>query len=167
LAEGSGRGQHGDLFGAPNPADKELTRLIDEYKAIRNNKKPGPARTGAMTRVMARMIALTRELQAFDVRGALKSKDQGRRLAAYAALYARPQPGLLEDLVAALTGQQQARFLTYWGIQAVGRVLKACQPGGVPPEVRLQLREFLNRGLTKGTDRHYELSRILREFEGG
>jgi hypothetical protein len=165
LAERSRGGQPNTLSGPPATPDAEMARLIGEYKTVRKSQKPGSARTRVMTRIMGQMIALAPGLQAFDVRGALKSKDQGRRLAAYACLYARPQPDMLGDLVAALTEKQQQAFLTYWGIQTVGRILQTCPPGGFPPEIRLQLREFLQRGLTKGTDRHSLLSRLLREFE--
>ena len=47
-------------------------------------------------------------------------------------------------------------------IKALGRVLKACQPGEVPPDLLLHLRQLTDRQLPKDSGRGYELSRILR-----
>jgi hypothetical protein len=148
------------------PPDAELDALIAEYKQVQKGMKRGPAKTARLTRLMSRLTVLGPRLRDLDVREALKGKDQGKRVAAYAALYARPDGALLPDLVDAVTGTKQRPFAQYWGIKAIGKALAVADPAEARAAI-FRLEEFSRRGLTEGTDRHRELSHILREFTGG
>ena len=166
LADGLLAGGEGVNTAADVPPDEEFDGLIAVYKRVQKSMKRGPAKTGRLTRVMSRMIVLGPRLRSLDVAGALRGKDGGKRVAAYAALYARPDGRLLPDLLDAVTGSKQRPFSTFWGIKAAGKVLAAADPADVRAAV-FRLEQFLQRELRPGTDRHRELSIILRGFTGG
>jgi hypothetical protein len=71
----------------------------------------------------------------------LSDKDGGKRLFAYAYIYARPNPQRLADLVHSATGNERT-----------------------PPQIRNTLRVFLAT-LEKGTERYYELSKIMKALD--
>jgi hypothetical protein len=144
--------------------DAVLAALIAQYKLTVRNCSPGNPRTGKLTQVVAEMVRVAPQAQHFDVAAALGGKDQGKRLAAYARLYARPDPARLGELVNGLAGHKQRAFVQYWGIRAVGKVL-AVSPGGDGGAL-LQLRDFLQRGLVAGTERHKQLAGILMAHGG-
>lgn len=156
----AGRGRAASSSEGERPPDEELAELIEEYKSVQKGMKRGTAKMGRLTRIVGRMIALAPMLRQFDIAAALRGKDQGRLVAAYAALYARPDGAMLGELVRALTGRKQRAFAQFWGIKAAGKVLQASRPEDTP-DALFQLREFLARVLKPGTDRHAELSQVL------
>lgn len=144
--------------------------LAAEYNNIRATQKSGPARTAAMTALIRRMMSASMHLAAQEVEALLMDVDAGRRLLAYAALYAIPRPDLLKELVASVTRIEDNPFGQYWGIQAISRAIAL--PSGTnlqraplaDGEVTRQLQDLLVR-LPKGSDRYYELSRLLSTLE--
>jgi hypothetical protein len=117
-----------------------------------------------MTAVVRKMIELAPAIRAFDLVEALKSDRRGRRLGAYAFLYARPDFKFIDDLVAGVTKVEDKPFGQYWGLQAISRVLASRGGVSVSENVRAQLRQFSAR-LPRGTDRDYEIRKILQELE--
>jgi hypothetical protein len=100
-----------------------------------------------------------------DITDLLTDKNnRGRRLVAFAYLLARPDPQYLEGLVDSVINIEDKPFGQYWGIQAIGRVI-ASQSSDATLDLRIltKLRSFLSH-LTPGTDRYYELQRILQGF---
>jgi hypothetical protein len=142
----------------------DFTELIDRYNTIRDTQPSSSARTAAMTAVVRDMVALSTQMDAFDARPALAGQDGGTRLSGYAYLYARPDARLLDDLIACVAEREDQPFGQYWGIRAIDKNLRAGEVGTLAHGVVRRLRQFLNR-LPEGSDRHYELSRLLREME--
>jgi hypothetical protein len=144
-------------------AEEVFAELAREYNEVRERMRSGSGRTAVMTRIVSRMAALAPDLAHFDVEHALGAKDPGSRLSAYAYLYACPNFGYAEALVDTVTSEDKP-FNEYWGIRAIGRVL-----GSRPQDANIdmtvtKLRKHLENRLRPGTDRYYELSRILREL---
>ena len=158
-----------DLLSVPLKASPEsqLEELSKEYDRIRATQPSGAARTSAMTSVVRKMADLAPYLQeTFNVEHALREKeDRGKRLSAYAYLWARPDYARLESLVDSVMKIEDKPFGQYWGIQAMGRVI-ASRPPRTKIDLRVlgKLRSFLSQ-LQPGTDRYYELQRILQGFE--
>ncbi len=142
--------------------ESQLQELEEQYKRIRDAQNPGPARTAVMTSVVGKMIALAPRLEKFDTREALLSPDAGRRLAAYAWLYARPNLDFLGDLVTGITSVEKHPFGRYWGLLALEKVLQ--NMSGAKPDKRLldRLEAFLRGDLKRGTDEYYVLDKILK-----
>ncbi|HEY3958847.1 MAG TPA: hypothetical protein VGM53_36255 [Streptosporangiaceae bacterium] len=110
------------------------------------------------------MVRLSRGLPDYDWTDALRSENQGRRMAGYAWLYARPDPAAAETLVQTLTARENTNFGQYWAIQA----LQKCLPlTDIRTEAALkpELKTFLS-GLPSDSDRHYELSKLLTPAAG-
>jgi hypothetical protein len=145
-------------------AEQSFTGLMDDYEHIRNSQSSGAARTSAMTAVVRKMIEVAPAIHTFDLVDALKSDRGGRRLGAYAFLYARPDFEFIDDLVAGVTKVEDKPFGQYWGLQAISRVLASRGGVSVSENVRSQLRQFSGR-LPRGTDRDYEIRKILQELE--
>jgi hypothetical protein len=143
--------------------EEELVDLVKEYNNIRATQPSGDARTSAMTTVVSKMIRLFPNLKSFNIDEQLEESDQGKRLAAYAYLYANPDFAHLENLVNSVTQIEDKPFGQYWGIQAIGKVLGNRGNTEVSKEILDRLNRFLNR-LKPGTDRHYELTRSLRSI---
>jgi hypothetical protein len=116
-----------------------------------------------MTEICGEMIALAPSLPSAIVSPLLKEPDGGKRLFAYAHIYALPEPQLLPDLVHSVIEKEDTAFGQYWGIQAIGRVIQAA-PESANLEIRNMLRSFLTK-LKKGEDRYYELSRIIKSLD--
>ncbi len=116
-----------------------------------------------MTEIVGEMIALAPSIPIVTASPFLTEDDDGKRLFAYAHLYARPEPQLLSDLVRSVTEKEDKPFGQYWGIQAIGRVVQAA-PESVNSQTRNMLQNFLTK-LKKGTDRYYELSKIMKSFD--
>ena len=145
-------------------SDDTLKALAEQYNVIRRDQRAGDARTAAMTAVVRQMIDLAPNLSSFDVAQELQSDDRGRRLAAYAVLYARPDPKFLAALVQSVAKREDKPFGQYWGLQAVARVIAT--PGlSIPPGVVEQLRACAEN-LPRDTDRAYVLRRILKDIGG-
>ncbi len=145
-------------------SDDTLRALAEEYNVIRRDQRSGDARTTAMTAVVRKMIDLVPNLGSFDIATELRSDDRGRRLAAYAVLYARPDATFLSDLVQSVAKREDKPFGQYWGLQAVSRVI-ATAGNNIPPAVVEQLRACAEN-LPRGTDRAYVLRRILEGIGG-
>jgi hypothetical protein len=144
-----------------NQAHGRLSALAGEYNQIRSTQRSGPARTSAMTTIVSQMMRASGSLAPEEVRNALADKDAGQRLIGYAALYEHPNPGLLDDLVTSVTSIEDKPFGQYWGILAVGAVIGKGDQNQTRLPLTKKLEDFFGR-LEPGTDRYYELSRILR-----
>jgi hypothetical protein len=137
--------------------DSVLDGLIARYAEAVSGT--GPDRTGELSRIFGSMVAVVPTLTGFDTAAALAGDDPGRRLAAYAGLYARPDPELLQPLATALAAGRDARFAQYWGIRALGLVAEQRdQPA--PAAVMAALRG-LAAELPDDSDRRAELDRVL------
>jgi hypothetical protein len=145
---------------AVSQGDARLNVLAAEYDNIRTTQRSGPARTSAMTAVVSEMIRACAGLPLEEIKKALQQSAAGKRLVGYAALYAHPNPALLEDLVTSVTRVEDKPFGQYWGILAVGSVIGKLEQNRVSERVIKTSQDFL-KGLPPGTDRFYELSRIL------
>jgi hypothetical protein len=139
-----------------------ITALAKEYEDIRETQAPGDARTRAMTDVIRRMIELASSTESFDARSALDRASRGLRLFAYAWFYAKPDKQILVPLVETVCRKEDTPFGQFWGLQAVGHVMDKAGPP--PAEVRKMLEEFGAR-LRPGTDRAYEVKKLLRQFD--
>ncbi len=93
-----------------------FAQLMGAYEHIRATQSSGAARTQAMTAIVRKMIELAPSLQDFDVAETLISPQRGRRLAAYAYLYARPDFQFIEPLVTSVTKLEDKPFGQYWGL---------------------------------------------------
>jgi hypothetical protein len=141
-------------------SEGRISSLANEYDTIRNAQRSGDARTYAMTDVTRRMIEVAKGTDHFDVKPALQSSDRGQRLFAYAYLYARPDAAYLIELVNSVVEKEDKPFGQYWGLQSIGRLLSSVAVE-MPLDVRVKLERFLTR-VPAGTDREYELKRLLR-----
>lgn len=150
---------HTDSRIESEPAQR-VTDLARRYEQIRDEQTSGPKRTQAMTEVVRQMIAVAGELENFDVVAKLRSSARGDRLAAYAYLYARPEPARLAELVHSVTVLEDKPFGQYWGLQAIGLNLGDRTGASLPGPVRSELESFARR-IQPGTDRDYELRKIL------
>ena len=142
----------------------QLDALAAEYKKIRESQRSGTARTSALTKLVSRMISVSAELPDAETAKYLQDRDAGKRIIGYAAMYANPRMKLLEQLTASVTEIEDQPFGQYWGILAISRVISTIEPEAVSGRMVDALREFLG-GLGRGTDRYYELSRLLAAFK--
>jgi hypothetical protein len=153
----------GANLNAVDTANQSFAKLMRDYEHIRNTQSSGAARTRAMTEIVRKMVALAPAIHGFDPAEALKSDQRGLRLAAYAYLYAQPDYRFIEALVAGVTKVEDKPFGQYWGLQAISRVLASRGGASVSESVRSQLRQLSER-LPRGTDRDYEVRKILLEL---
>ncbi|OIJ91326.1 hypothetical protein BIV25_29760 [Streptomyces sp. MUSC 14] len=142
-----------------------VEELATEYVAVRLEQRSGAARTRRMDQIFARMVRATQRVDDFDTGELLRSRDAGRRLAAYARLYALPEPGLLSELVEAVAGEPLP-FNQYWGLRAVGKGVEDAGADGVPPGVVGRLQELRSRVLLR-SDRGELVDGILADLGGG
>lgn len=145
--------------------EDELQLLVDKYNEIRETQRSGSARTAAMTDVFRQMIGLAPELKQFNVKKHLEAKNRGMRLASYAYLYALPNFALLDDLVISVIEVEDKPFGQYWGLEAVAKVIGNRKLGDLNPLTVEKLQNALLTRLHSGTDRHFLLSRILRDLK--
>jgi len=131
-----------------------------EYNDTRARMPSGRERSAAMTRIVSQMIAelIGVDQIDFDVTAHLGSEDRGRRLAAYAYLYANPDPRRAQELAAALMAEDKP-FGQYWAIRAL-RQLLARDRDALDLNTERSLRA-LHAQLLPGTDRAYELAAAL------
>jgi hypothetical protein len=141
-------------------AEEQILHLANEYNNIRETQSSGPSRTSAMTGVVSRMIATADKLQNFRVEKWLAETDRGKRLSAYVYLYTRPDYSQLDNLIDSVCRIEDKPFGQYWGIQAIEKVLGRRENQKVSLRVLQKLREFFHQ-LPTGTDRYYEMTRIL------
>jgi hypothetical protein len=143
---------------------EQMDELIGEYNKTRVSQQSGYPRTTILTQIVARMVALSRRLPTYDWRDALRSDNQGRRMAGYAWLYAKPDPAAAELLVHTLTTREETHFGQYWAIQALQRCLPLAGAETVAT-LAPELRAFLSR-LPSDSDRSYELTNLLNLLAG-
>jgi hypothetical protein len=137
----------------------EISELANEYNDTRRAMQAGPARTSKMTSIISRMISLLNGVSPppFELPAYLNGEDEGQRLAAYAYLYANPDPALTPNIAATLTKDKP--FAQYWAIRTLRRQLLA-DPQALDLNTRRSLEEILAT-LGPGTDRGYELQQLL------
>lgn len=142
-----------------------LTGQINEYNRLRKDLTSGAQRTTEMTKVVKQMVALAPYLPDFNVPEALKSGDRGVRLSAYAYLYAQPDFTQLRNLIESISKIEDKPFGQYWGIQALQKVI-AKRPPGKPLDMNaIRDLKLFYAGLQAGTDRHYELGKVLKDID--
>jgi hypothetical protein len=145
-----------------NPNER-LQTLSRKYVDIRANQVSGSARTQAMAAVVREMIDLVSSLPELDVVPLLRSNNSGMRLAAYAYLYASPNPQHLSELVSSVTALEDTPFGQYWGLQAVGRNLGARLGDRTSEDLYRDLTAFADR-IPRGSDRDYEVRKIITQM---
>jgi hypothetical protein len=151
-----------DRSGAENRTSSlktDIDDLANEYKETRRTMQESPARTSKMTKVISRMIALLNGVNPppFELPTYLNSEDEGQRLAAYAYLYANPDPALTPNIAATLTKDKP--FAQYWALRTLRRQLLV-DPQALDLNTRRSLEQILVT-LGPGTDRGYELQQLL------
>jgi hypothetical protein len=139
--------------------ETEVSKLANEYNDTRRAMSEGPARTSKMTSIISRMISSLNGINPppFDLPAYLNSEDEGQRLAAYAYLYANPDPALAPNIAATLSKDKP--FAQYWALRTLRRQLLA-DPQALDSNTRRSLEE-LRATLGPGTDRGYELQQLL------
>jgi len=146
--------------GAGNNYERQLDDLVNQFNQLRITMKSGPMRTRKLSAVMGEMVKLMPHLPGYDVARALQDSNNGRRLSAYASLYAEPQQDLLLPLTDALLTTETTAFGQYWGIITIGKLI-ALQTQDEIRETALAKLQTLYSKLDPDTDRHFELKRIL------
>ena len=139
-----------------------MDSLVKSYNETRDTMKPGWPRSQVMTEIVGKMISLATsglELSPDSLGALLKEADGGKRLYAYAYIYARPRADVLDALVNSVVNVEVKPFGQFWGIQALGKVI-AEKKYGVPQSVKQTLEKFRERFVV-GTDRYYALTQIL------
>jgi hypothetical protein len=136
--------------------------LAAEYVNVRLQQAGSAARTQRMDRIFARLVRAAQRVPGFDVEGLLASQDAGLRLAAYARLYALPEPEALGPLVDAAVADPLA-FNQYWALRAVESCVTDGGAAQVPLGAVRRLREFRAR-TPPGNDRGEVADRILAEI---
>ena len=142
----------------------ELEELAKEYNRVRASQLAGSRRTSNMTAVVSKMIAAAGTSTELKAEELLNDKDNGKRLIAYAAIYARPDCKYLQQLTSALTKVETTPFGQYWAIQALRKVIGKCDPNSIEKQTIVELRRFLQEELSPSEDRYVELARILKEL---
>ncbi|WP_158839038.1 hypothetical protein [Streptomyces sp. NRRL S-1022] len=142
-----------------------VRELAAEYTKVRDELPPSAARTHRMDQIFARLVRATQRVREFDAKTPLCSQDAGLRLAAYARLYALPEPELLGTLVDVVTAEPLA-FNQYWGLRVIGRNVEEMGAEHVPLGVVRRLEEFRSR-MPHDSDRGQLADRVLTEFGGG
>jgi hypothetical protein len=142
----------------------QMEQLAAEYIEKRKSNPPGDYRTALMTEIIHRMMTVATGVPKESILPWLKDPDHARRLAAYAYLYARPDFAHVDELLESVSNRQNPPFAQYWGIMALQKVIGARGPAKISAATVSGLRSLL-RTLGSGTDRHYELSRLLRSLE--
>ncbi|HEX4756989.1 MAG TPA: hypothetical protein VH308_03370 [Terracidiphilus sp.] len=144
------------------PDEKVAERLAREYENIRNTQPSGSVRTSEMTSVVRKMMEIAQRNKTIDVFRVLENGSAGDRLYGYAHIFVWPSPDYLGVLVKTITSREDAPFGQYWGIQALSHVVTGAS--NIQLELKERLRAFADR-LPRGSDREYELNRILKLIE--
>lgn len=142
----------------PGSPVEEMHQLIGRYDNTRETMKSGPLRTKEMTDVVRHLTVLADKLGHVDWSSYLLSQDGGERIAAYSYFYAQPSPSAAPEITYSLIHVEDKPFGQYWAIRALGKIAETS-----PPAVQSLVpiwKEFLAK-LPVGTDRYYELSRII------
>jgi hypothetical protein len=143
------------------PAD-----LVKEYNRIRETYKSGALRTDLMEQIVAKMVKAAKEDEGFEVDRRLNDSDKGWRLFAYAFLIARPDFDRFPLLVKSsfgfigLEADKNQPFGEYWSIRAMQAVAATRGTREVDEKTRRILVTHYQQ-IRPGTDRHYEMKRLL------
>ncbi len=143
---------------------KQLEKLASEYQTVRAANSPGDYRTQLMTGIMTQMREVARSLSESTMLPWLKDPDPARRLAAYAFFYEKPDFTQLDALVESVMNPDNKPFAQYWGILAIQRVVGSRGRTPVAQNTKVTLKRFVSE-LKPGTDRHYELSRLIKGLD--
>ena len=95
-----------------------------------------------------------------QVSALLESDDRRSRLAAYAYLYANPDPSRIEELIGAVT-RESTPFGQYWGVRALRRLVQAA-PAPLDMATRRRLEQLV-AVFDPDTDGAGELRALLGE----
>jgi hypothetical protein len=147
-------------------ADDELLRLAEQYNRMRKELPYGPERTARLDQIVQNMITIAGKRATLDPRPLIKESDSGHRLAGYAILYALPRLECLPDLVETVTDPERAPFEQYWGILTLGRMTNGVHIQELDRHQADRLYRMLGR-MDAGTDRAFELRRVLQRMEAG
>jgi hypothetical protein len=146
-------------------ADRDLRvrieSLVNNYNTIREHESSGNARTAHMTSVVTNMLSELSGVpfERFPLHEYLTdSANGGRRIAAYAYLYANPNASQAMALVQALLAEPTP-FGQYWGLRALSRMVQR-DPDCLDSNSRRQL-EQLAKSIGRDTDRANELRRVM------
>ena len=144
-------------------ASEQFNELAAKYNHIRATQQSSRTRTKTLTEIVAQMVALAREMPDYPWQEALSSDDRGRRVAAYAWLYARPNADASRLLVRILTtAREDTDFGQYWNLQALQRCLQLADPD-TAATLKPELGRFLPR-LPPNSPRYHELSDLLQQL---
>jgi hypothetical protein len=105
--------------------DDQFLKLAARYNEIRRTQNSGPLRTGAMTDVVVEMMNLAYTTPIASIVPLLYEEDDGRRLFAYAYLYARPEPKVLPELVRSVVCIENSRSVNIGGYRPSPESFKA------------------------------------------
>ncbi|HEY0433966.1 MAG TPA: hypothetical protein VGC95_08845 [Chitinophagaceae bacterium] len=148
----------------------EPQQLVEKYKEIRNTYKSGTYRTELMEQLMARMITTAKTEQNFDLNTRLRDTDKGWRLFAYAYSIAHPDFSRSDALAqsafdySGLEEEKNQPFGEYWSIRAMQALAAKRGAQAVSSKAkRLLLNHY--RQIRTGTDRHFEMKRLLGILE--
>lgn len=148
-----------------DPSDR-LNALAAEYSKLRDVQEGMPSgaeRTRAMTTIMGQMISAADSGASIPLEAALQGGDLGRRLAAYAVLYARPDAAYAIPLVNSVIEVEPKPFGQFWGLRAIARLIEVAAPEAIDLNTARRLKEF-RRHLPPASDRMFELRRILEQL---
>ena len=145
-------------------ASDKFNELAAKYNLIRASQQSSHARTKTLTQMVGQMAALAREMPDYPWQEALSSDDRGRRVAAYAWLYARPTADASQLLARTLTtGHEDTDFGQYWNLQALQRCLQLADPD-TAAALKPGLERFLP-SLPPSNPRYHELSDLLQQLQ--
>ena len=144
-------------------ASEQFNELVAKYNHIRATQQSSHTRTKTLTQIVAQMVALARKMPDYPWQEALSSDDRGRRVAAYAWLYARPDASASRLLARTLTtAREDTDFGQYWNVQALQRCLQLADPD-TAATLKSELERFLPR-LPPNNPRYHELSDLLQQL---
>jgi hypothetical protein len=144
-------------------ASDQFDELVTQYNRVRATQQSSRARTKTLTQIVAQLVALAREMPDYPWQEAVSSDDRGRRVAAYAWLYARPDADASRLLARTLTsGREDTDFGQYWSLQALQRCLQLADPD-TAATLKPELERFLP-SLPPNNPRYHELSDLLEQL---
>jgi len=142
---------------------EQFNQLAAKYNQIRATQQSSNTRTKTLTQIVAQMVTLARKMPDYPWQEALSSDDRGRRVAAYAWLYARPDADASRSLARALTtGQEDTDFGQYWNLQALQRCLQLADPD-TAATLKPELERFLP-SMPPNNPRYHELADLLQQM---
>lgn len=150
----------GASLASPSEALEALAAKYNTVRAPGTGMKSGAARTQVMTRIVGQMIAAADDGGQLPLEPALSGDDLGRRLAAYAVLYSRPDPRYAVPLVDSVLSFEPKPFGQFWGLRAIARLVEDAGPDSIDLNTVRRLRAFEGE-LPAASDRAFELRRVL------